>query len=350
MIMSRIFNDIKTVLFDEQRKSLPKIVRELIRLSVKEKEIPLHYFNCLLYKKENKNIDNYISNNKMQRIIHEVFYANGKENENLDDKLLFSEKLIRHNIETPKTLLYNYQTEFYMDGSKINLSNIDKFIKIIQGILEQREVIAIFIKPVDGIGGTNSFKVDRNAITENHVMLNIFNTVVKGNYLFQETINQHSSINKIYSSSINTLRVHTYTDTDGNKKIASALMRFGMGGSVIDNGSAGGFYIPVDTENWSLEGKGRNYFRSGGVMYEAHPDTNFRLDGFKIPFSKKIEKTVLEVASLFPEKIVGWDIAITEEGPVVIEGNHNPHIVMAQAACGGFRGHPHYKKIFSDYI
>src|SRR5690554_5257066 len=132
--MSRIKRDIKTVLLDKQRKSLPKIAYELIKCSLRDKEIPLHYFNCLLYKKENKNIDNFVSNNTMQRIIKEVFYVDGRENEKLDNKLVFSEKLINNGINTPKTILYNDKYKFKVDGIEIDVSNVDDFMKTIQMI------------------------------------------------------------------------------------------------------------------------------------------------------------------------------------------------------------------------
>jgi hypothetical protein len=170
-------------------------------------------------------------------------------------------------------------------------------------------------------------------------------------FIFQETVIQHDEINKIYSKSINTIRVHTlYNKKTNEVEIISALMRFGHGGSVVDNGSSGGFFIPVNIDKWELEGYGRTYLKSGGNTFFVHPDTNQKLDGFRIPFSNEIKELVIKGAKLFPNEFIGWDIAITENGPLAIEGNGSSHLIMLQMACGGIKNHPRFKEIFADYL
>lgn len=41
---------------------------------------------------------------------------------------------------------------------------------------------------------------------------------------------------------------------------------------------------------------------------------------------------------------------VTSSGPMIIEGNQNPHLIMLQMACGGIRNHDRYKEIFKEYI
>lgn len=348
--MSRYIRDIKTVLFDNQRKSLPIIVYELIKCAIKDKELPLHYFNCLLYKKESGNIGNYLSNQKMQRIIQEVFYLKGKENKNFEDKLIFSKLLNAHNINTPKIFMYNINKLFILNGNKMNITSVKDFINVIQNLFNSEGIKSVFVKPIDGIGGINSFKIDLTELSDLETMSNVYTSIIQGNFLIQECLNQHEEINNIYSKSINTIRVHTFIDSDGERKIASALMRFGMNGSIVDNGSSGGLYVPVNTKDWTLKGKGRTYFKNGGKLFDLHPNSNYTFDGFNLPFPNEIEEIVLKASKLFHEEIIGWDVAITDLGPIIIEGNHNPHIVMAQVACGGFRNHVHYKRIFLNYL
>lgn len=55
-----------------------------------------------------------------------------------------------------------------------------------------------------------------------------------GNFIYQETLNQHQNINKIYSQSINTIRVHSYFNEERDEvELISALMRFGRDGAVV---------------------------------------------------------------------------------------------------------------------
>lgn len=53
-------------------------------------------------------------------------------------------------------------------------------------------------------------------------------------------------------------------------------------------------------------------------------------------------KESLELANCFHEKLsdihsIGWDIAITKDGPVFIEGNDNWEISLMQACNGGLK-------------
>ena len=42
---------------------------------------------------------------------------------------------------------------------------------------------------------------------------------------------------------------------------------------------------------------------------------------------------------------MGWDVAITPNGSLIIEGNHNYHIAMQEMAYSGCRSHPVFKEI-----
>ena len=59
--------------------------------------------------------------------------------------------------------------------------------------------------------------------------------------------------------------------------------------------------------------------------------TGIKFDGFEIPYWDEIKKMVLE-AALVNDKvnIVGWDVAISKDGPVIIEGNRGPGFDLVQ--------------------
>ena len=57
---------------------------------------------------------------------------------------------------------------------------------------------------------------------------------------------------------------------------------------------------------------------------QIHPITGVKIVGFQIPFWKETLELVREAALLQTgNRSVGWDIAITDIGPELIEGNHN---------------------------
>ena len=67
------------------------------------------------------------------------------------------------------------------------------------------------------------------------------------------------------------------------------------------------------------------------MAFDAHPTTGVVFDGFQIPCFQEAKELVLK-AALESDKIlvVGWDVAISENGPVVIEGNRRPGFDLVQ--------------------
>ena len=59
--------------------------------------------------------------------------------------------------------------------------------------------------------------------------------------------------------------------------------------------------------------------------------TGIRLDGFPIPYWEEVKKMVLEAALVNDEiHLVGWDVAIGKDGPLVVEGNRSSSFDIIQ--------------------
>ncbi len=46
--------------------------------------------------------------------------------------------------------------------------------------------------------------------------------------------------------------------------------------------------------------------------------------------------------------MIGWDVAISENGPLIIEGNDNNSLFMSDIAYGGYLKHPLFKEILEE--
>lgn len=83
----------------------------------------------------------------------------------------------------------------------------------------------------------------------------------------------------------------------------------------------------VDLETGTLVGNGIDK-----KLNESEESiTGIKFDGFKIPYWEEIKKMVLE-AALVNDKVnlVGWDVAISKDGPLLIEGNRGPGFDLVQ--------------------
>ena len=71
-------------------------------------------------------------------------------------------------------------------------------------------------------------------------------------------------------------------------------------------------------------------------VYETHPDTGIRFEGYQLPMVQEAVAFARKAALVVPQIChVGWDVAVTPDGPVLIEGNDYPGTDLCQLA-------PHY--------
>ena len=139
--------------------------------------------------------------------------------------------------------------------------------------------------------------------------------------LCEEFVVQHKDVSALYPLSVNTYRVVTVL-TEGVPHIVYAFIRIGNGGRFVDNINAGGMAAPINIENGVIEFPA---FDKDSIYYETHPYTNCPIKGWQLPFWKESVETVLSAATVIPQVgYVGWDVAVTENGPLLIEGNPFP--------------------------
>lgn len=135
----------------------------------------------------------------------------------------------------------------------------------------------------------------------------------------EDCIINHPAINKLYPKAVDSLRIITVLDSKKVPHCIYIVQKLGYNNRVIDNN---GLFAPVDIET----GKIKYPFHSGdttrGVVYTEHPDTHVKLLGYQIPFVKEAVDMCLKASVVVPQiRYIGWDVAITEKGPVIIEGN-----------------------------
>ena len=333
---------------DPERKPLIRVFSDLKHVYDKEKEI-VYYFSNLLYKRTCEDIDNYVSIKTLQNITDKCYRPDGKQHELLQEKDKFQDFLIQNNIPSPKQVGKICSKSFHpISGLPTDVSTFESFEKLVESLVQQNK--SLFIKIVDGEGGDGVYKLNDN---ENNadVLAEIYAQVIEEqSFTVEQTIQQHEYLNRINPYSINTLRVVTYRDELGEITIASCFLRMGVGESYVDNGSSGGIYVDYDIHKNKLAKEAYNFFKNGGRTFIEHPTSKFRFEGKSLPESAEVIAMVTKLAKSFDNKIIGWDIAYTPSGPIVIEGNDNPHLTMMQVASRGFRRHEVYRKVFAPYF
>ncbi|QIB64706.1 hypothetical protein G3T16_04180 [Kineobactrum salinum] len=157
------------------------------------------------------------------------------------------------------------------------------------------------------------------------------------NSVISELQHQHRLIDEIFSNTLNTVRVRTYIDPAvGKSFVGCAVLKLGSEKSYpVDNWHAGGLVSTIDLESGMLGRAAAKTKSDEFIWYDSHPDTGVQITGKVVPFWDEIT----ELANLATEAYggttsVGWDIAITPNGPVFIEGNNYPNLLMLQLGGG----------------
>ena len=153
----------------------------------------------------------------------------------------------------------------------------------------------------------------------------------RGLTVLEQVLAQHPQIAALHPSSVNTLRI--LTDVVGEDVlIAYITLKIGTGGGCCDNAGRGGIMCRVDPDGRIVSVATDDYFN----VYDEHPDTHIRFVGYQLPMIPEAIALAKRAAREIPQmRHVGWDVAITPDGPAIIEGNEYPGTDLCQLA-------PHY--------
>lgn len=146
-------------------------------------------------------------------------------------------------------------------------------------------------------------------------------------HVVQERLRNHIALSEaVPSRALHTIRLATFVPASGATEVSQALIRLGIGGGVTDNfgdGSAGNGYAEIDVETGRM-GPLR-MARADGYGFDEHaavPGTGAPIEGVEVPLWSEARELAFEAARHFlPTRSIGWDIAIAERGPVLVEAN-----------------------------
>lgn len=182
-----------------------------------------------------------------------------------------------------------------------------------------RELGRFLVKPRDGAHGNGVEILDAAQVEDWPALYD--RLCREGRTLCEEVIPQHPDLNAIWSGSINTIRIITILKDDVTYPIAACL-RVGNGPRPVDNFDSGGMVVPVDRDTGRITGPARD---KSGKLYDRHPATQVKFEGYQLPLWSQVLDLVRRAGRTLPTiRYVGWDVAVTPSGPVLVEGNQLP--------------------------
>lgn len=192
---------------------------------------------------------------------------------------------------------------------------------------------SFIMKPVFGTRGSGIQIISVKDFNEAELKLqNILNGGTTA-IILEEVVQQDERLAAFHEKSCNTIRIVTLR-FDDRVEILQSFLRLGQGNSVVDNAGAGGIMANIDIET----GKIYAACDERGKTYTEHPESKLPILGYTLPKWEEAKEVAKNLALVLPEvRYVGWDLALSEKGWVMIEGNDKGQFVFQYPAQEGFR-------------
>lgn len=204
----------------------------------------------------------------------------------------------------------------WLYSKEMNISQFEEFVRC--------HGEELFVKPIDDNEGhgIRIINVDKGNINS------AFSKLHNEEVLIEERLKQHKDM-MFSAQSVNTIRAYTVYDKKEKKAyILKTTLRAGIGDAIVDNSHSGGVSYEVDKGLGIIISSGWSHSK-GDVM--IHPSTNIFMPGYQLPHWSKVTSLIVKAAEMIPNvQFIGWDVAIKEDGPVLIEGNHDPDLDLLE--------------------
>ncbi|RBM09742.1 hypothetical protein NJLHNGOC_01595 [Novacetimonas cocois] len=150
--------------------------------------------------------------------------------------------------------------------------------------------------------------------------------------IIQRCLSNHPDIEQLAGQAVATVRMVTCLNEEGMPEITDAIFRMATRlDCVVDNIHAGGIGAPIDISCGQLGCASNLGMDASYGRLRHHPDTNRVIEGVRLPFWGEVCALACAAhATLTSYVIVGWDIALTGTGPVLVEGNSGPCLDIMQ--------------------
>lgn len=288
--------------------------------------------------------DDYLADDRLRRMLCTINPFAVREI--VIDKLAFHDHCVEHSLATIPVICALQGNDGSRPESVATVETQDEWCDRLKSAPDR-----LFVKLIDGTWGIDAFVAQRSgeqwhyagnsgSAASFHDFLKQREQSVgrKRGWIVQPLIETHHGLRAISSShALPTIRLNTCL-VEGIPRLLFGVLRIPVGNNITDNfshGASGNIIAPIDLATGRL-GKARGSVSKRWpdiVDIPVHPDTGNPIEGFCIPMWEDV-LTLLEQAqkSLPALRTLGWDVAITDDGPLIVEANATYDVDLIQVA------------------
>ncbi len=205
----------------------------------------------------------------------------------------------------------------------------------------------LFVKPLRGKGGRNTLRAsflgngrfetsEGQALTRQELAEHLKQLSAKQPLLIQKRLTNHRYMLDLCANALCCVRTVTCKNRSGGFEVTNAAFRMALrDDTTVDGLHRGGLVSRVDLATGELGPATDLGFEPNIGWRETNPNSGAQIQGRVLPYWEELKAIALDAHAAFPYKVaVGWDIAITDTGPVVVEGNGAPCVDIIQRVDG----------------
>mgnify|MGYP006281493091 CR=1 FL=1 len=301
-------------------------VRQLLRqcyVALVHDTSPTSYYTYRLYLPDRWNqsdrllLDSWTSHGRMIYELNDRAKVAPKEKETLDDKRRFFVRCQQNDLPTP-TVIASFEngTARFSRSSEPTLPPANLFVKPVAGKHGRGVTQFVYAGAQHWTNGETTY--DRSALIDR-----LKQRSEQVPLVLQREVRNGSSWQPFTGGGLTTARIMTGRLPQGDIVPIGAGLRMPTGGSIVDNVNAGGIISQIDLQSGRLSQAVSMEPFDGTLTYESHPDTEHPLSGTLLPQWPEVVALSREAHEAVDVVTVGWDIALTEDGLTIIEGNCN---------------------------
>lgn len=220
----------------------------------------------------------------------------------------------------------------------------------------------LFVKPARGRGGEGAGLWQRNEEGYRHQggaplsppeLLNRLAALSKiKTLLVQPRARNHAGIADLSNGVLCTARIVTMQTESGGHEAVCALFRMAVGDNrQVDNFHAGGIAAPIDIASGKLGAATDWGLRPRHGWKSHHPDTGGMIEGRLLPLWAETRALAERAHDAFADRhIIGWDMAILEDGPAIVEANGGPDTDMHQRVSREPLGNQRFGELMAFHL
>lgn len=294
-----------------------------------------------LWKKPTASWKNYIGSLEANET-HKAF-SRPEDQQLTNDKLAFAAHCIDHGLPTIPIICAIDSKPNPLCAEIPNGFELETWLKIMRSAPTR-----IFLKPIAGLHGTGAFSATRVGSDWKYLGTTgddralhaycIANMVTRRGWIIQPEIRPHAEVARRFSPrALSTVRIVTYMDKD-EPKLLFSVFRIPVGDNATDNwslGLSGNLVAPIDMTDGTLGTARTSRCKTWPAMVstDTHPDTGARIAGYKMPYWNEATELAIRAQGVFKQvPTLGWDIAITDTGPIIVETNCNYAVELIEVS------------------